>query len=125
MYNYESRKLNYNLCSTHYINIHNNSTVTSTTNRTNPLLQVATNSTINPIRIIFSEQDTSQIQISSNYKVYCQLHQLGLKIRKLVATSSHKPIYIQRIQSQRSSPPTHPSYLCKKSAVTTKLVTCV
>ena len=35
--------------------------VTGKTNRTNPLLQAATNSTINPTRIIFSEQDTSQI----------------------------------------------------------------
>jgi len=45
----------------HYINIYNKSTVTSTTNRTNSLLQTATNSTTNPIRIIFSEHDTSQI----------------------------------------------------------------
>jgi hypothetical protein len=100
MYNHESRKLNYNLCSMHYINIHNNSTVTGTTNRTNPLLQVATNSTINPIRIIFPEQDTSQIQISRDDKVYCQLHQLVFKTRKLVATCSHNPIYIQHIQSR-------------------------
>jgi hypothetical protein len=59
MYNHDSRKLNYNLLSVHYINIHNKSTVT--TNRTNSLLQAATNSTIKPIRIIFSEQDTSKI----------------------------------------------------------------
>ena len=83
-----------------YINTHNNSTVTGTTNRTNSLLQAATNSTINPIRIIFSEQDTSQIQISRNDKVYRQLHQFVLKNRKLVATFSHNPSYIKRIQSQ-------------------------
>ena len=124
MYNHDSGKLNYNLRPMHYINIHNNSTVTGTTNRTNSLLQAATNSTINPTRIIFSEQDTSQIQISGSDKVYRQLHQLVLKTRKIVATSSHNPIYIQRIQSQPALSPTQPYYR-QKSAVRTKLVICV
>jgi hypothetical protein len=115
MYYHDSRKLNCNLRSMHYINIRNNSTVTSTTNRTNSLLQAATNSTINPIRIIFSEKDTSQIlKCHVNDKVYRQLHQLVLKIRKLVATSSHNPIYIQRKQSRRTLSSTERHYLCKK-----------
>lgn len=54
MHNHESRKIHHILRSMHYINIHN-STVTGTTNRTNSPLQAATNNTINPIRIIFSE----------------------------------------------------------------------
>jgi len=112
MYNHESRKIHYILRSMHYINIHNNSTVIGTTNRTNnSLLPAATNSTSNPIRIIFSEQATSQIQISRNDKFYRQLHQLVLKNRKLVATSSHNLSYIQRIQSRQTLSPTRPYYV--------------
>jgi len=69
MYNHESWKVYYNLRSMHYIHTHNNNTVTGTTNRTNSLLQDATNSTISPRRIIFSKLDTSQISRTIRFTV--------------------------------------------------------
>lgn len=42
-------------------------------------------------------------QTARNDKVYRQLHQLVLKIRKLVSTSGHNPTYLQCLQSHAPS----------------------